>query len=156
MKRTACFLLIIFLSLGLGVTAFLLCRHTKHPAAQTIRPELLWLRSEYQLNETQFSRIVALHEKYQPICDAYCAQIATKNAEIDRLIRSNTDVTPALAQAFNEESALRTECRVAMIAHVYAISREMSPGHGRRYLEMMATRITCPTPEMGHGSHTHK
>ncbi len=155
MKRLISFLFLVLIALALGAAAFAVCRYAMI-ASSTGRPELEWLRAEYRLDDAQYTRVVALHQNYQPVCEALCAKIAAKNAEIDQLIRTHPNgVTPALAQAFREEGELRSACRLSMLNHIYAVSREMSPAQGKRYLDMMATQITCPASEMprAHSGH---
>ncbi|PAW78511.1 MAG: hypothetical protein B9S32_06190 [Verrucomicrobia bacterium Tous-C9LFEB] len=148
MKRSVQFLFLVLIALALGAAAFAVCRYAM-TTSTTGQPELEWLRAEYQLDDAQYTRVVALHQNYQPVCDALCAKIAAKNAEIDQLIRTSPNgITPALAQAFREEGELRSACRLSMLNHIYAVSREMSPAQGKRYLDMMATQITCPASEM--------
>lgn len=155
MKRSVQFLFLVLIALALGAAAFAVCRYTI-TSTTTGRPELEWLRAEYHLNDAQFARIVALHENYQPVCDTLCAKIAAKNTEIDQLIRTSPNgVTPALTQAFREEGELRSACRLSMLNHIYAVSREMDPPQGKRYLDMMATQITCPASEMPRDHHSH-
>jgi 3-methyladenine DNA glycosylase Tag len=40
--------------------------------------------------------------------------------------------------------AVQAECRRALLAHVYAVSAEMPPDDGARYLKMMTARIVEP------------
>lgn len=159
MKRSVQFLFLILFALALGAAAYAVSRYSVTTSALAGQPELEWLRTEYHLTDAQYARVVALHKSYRPVCDQLCARIAAKNAEIDQLIHSSPDgVTPALAQAFREEGELRSACRLSMLTHVYAVSREMSPEQGRRYLEMMASQITCPAPmnaDTGHHRTEH-
>ena len=103
--------------------------------------EMQWLRREYHLSEAQFARIAQMHRDYAPKCDLMCAKIMEANGRLDRLISASKAVTPEVAAAMKESLAVQNECREAMLGHVYAVSAEMSPADGARYLEMMKARI---------------
>jgi len=60
---------------------------------------------------------------------------------VNSLIESNRSVTPEIKGALKQASDARQECREAMLAHIYAVSAEMSPESGRRYLLMMKPRL---------------
>lgn len=100
-----------------------------------------WLRGEYHLTDAQFSRIQKLHEEYRPGCDARCRGIAEANTKLRALIDSNHSVTPEMAATLNEWTSLEGECRKALLGHVYAVSAEMNPEDGRRYLKMAVASI---------------
>jgi hypothetical protein len=106
--------------------------------------EMEWLRREYHLNEVQFARVQQLHHQYAPKCDLMCAHIAKANARLNQLIDTNKKVTPEVTAAMAECLAAQEECREAMLGHVYAVSAEMSPEDGARYLQMMKAQIVEP------------
>jgi hypothetical protein len=103
-----------------------------------------WLKCEYHLNDAEFARIQQMHRDYAPRCDLMCEKIAKANERLDQLVRANRTVTPELAAAMKECLAAQGECREAMLGHVYAVSAEMSPEDGARYLQMMKARIVEP------------
>jgi hypothetical protein len=100
-----------------------------------------WLRIEYHLSDPQFARIGQLHREYAPKCAVMCEKIMKANARLDELIGANKAVTPELEAALKESSAVEDECRQAMLGHIYAVSSEMSPPDGARYLRLMRDRI---------------
>jgi hypothetical protein len=162
MKRL---LLLLGLALLLGAATYYLCRRpfVDHAAgcgmAMDQRVEMKWLRAEFHLDAAQYARVVTLHEKYQPVCDNLCIQIAAKNEEISKLIRANRVVTPELSQALNEAAALKVSCQSNMLEHIYAVSREMATGDGQRYVEMMLPVITdtrTVTPPPSGSAHCEK
>ena len=106
--------------------------------------EMEWLKCEYHLSDAQFARIQQLHRVYAPTCDLMCGKIAKANGRLDQVISTNRTVTPEVAAAMKECLAAQAECREAMLGHVYAVSAEMSPEDGARYLQMMKTRIVEP------------
>ena len=110
--------------------------------------EMDWLRTSFQLNQSQFGAVKALQESYQPTCDQLCQRIVTANEKLDRLIVANQSLTPEVEQALKESGAVREDCCKAMLGHIYQVAAQMSPESRERYLQMMKARITEPT--MGH------
>lgn len=108
--------------------------------------EMEWLRREFALSDEQFAKIKSLHAAYRPGCEQMCARIAASNEKLNRLIASNRRVTPALGAAFQECATVETECHLAMLGHIYAVSAEMSPESRERYLKMMKPRVVHSTP----------
>jgi hypothetical protein len=112
--------------------------------------EMEWLRSEYHLSAAQFARIQQLHREYAPTCDLMCEKISKANDRFDQVVSANRKVTPEVTVAMMECLAAQTECREAMLGHVYAVSAEMSAEDGARYLQMMKARIV--EPALPHGT----
>jgi len=112
--------------------------------------EMEWLRREYHLSDAQFARVQQVHRDYAPKCDLMCAKIGQANARLDRAILANRTYTPEVETAMKESLAVQGECRQALLAHVYAVSAEMSPADGARYLEMMKSRVV--EPAIGHAA----
>lgn len=111
--------------------------------------ELEWLRREYRLGDEQFARVRAKHVEYAPKCERMCATIADVNRQLATLIQNNKAVTPEVEAALHRSAQVQEECRRAMLGHVYAVSAEMSPEQGARYLSMMKSRLVHP-------GHTHR
>jgi len=103
-----------------------------------------WLRNEYHLGDAQYSRVQQMHREYAPRCDLMCEKIAKANARLEHLIDANKTFTPEIDAAMNECVSVQAECRRELLRHVYAVSAEMSPDDGARYLQMMAARIVEP------------
>lgn len=106
--------------------------------------EMEWLKCEYHLSDAQFARIQQLHQQYTPTCDLMCQKITDANDRLDQLVSANRKVTPEVTAAMKECLVAQAECREAMLGHVYAVSAEMSPEDGARYLQMMKARIVEP------------
>jgi hypothetical protein len=106
--------------------------------------ELEWLRCEYHLTDAQFARVKQVHGEYAERCDVMCARIAKANAHLNELIEANSKLTPEVQAAFDECMAVQGDCRRALLAHIYAVSAEMSAEDGARYVEMMKSRVIEP------------
>lgn len=125
---------------------------TRHARTMLANPNcgMIWLQQEYHLTDAQYAKIVKMHEDYRPTCDRMCQRIAEANAKLNRLIASSNSVTPEIDVALKEWAMLQNECREAMLQHVYAVSAEMNPEDGKRYVKMATARII--TPGMNHAS----
>ena len=108
------------------------------------RPELAWMRQEYQLTEAQFNEIASLHAAYMPRCMEMCKKIDEKTAMLERLLSSTNAVTPEIKQALAETARVRQECQTAMLEHFYEVSRVMPAGQGARYLRWVQSRTIAP------------
>lgn len=102
-------------------------------------PELEWLRKEFQIGEAEFRRISELHQAYLPQCEEMCRRIGTKNSEIKQLIDAQAGVD-RLEQKLAEAAQLRLQCQTNMLHHFIAVSRQMPPDQGRRYLTWIQER----------------
>jgi hypothetical protein len=97
-------------------------------------PELLWLKSEFNLSDAEFERISRLHHGYLPQCAEMCARVEAKNAELKQLLAQTNVLTAAVETKLSEASQLRLECQKNMLKHFYEVSRTMKPDQGQRYL----------------------
>jgi hypothetical protein len=111
-------------------------------------PELLWLKKEFNLSDTEFKRISALHEAYMPHCAEMCRRIEGKNAEIKSLVLTATNANPEIQQKLKEGALLRAECQQMMLEHFFAVSRSMPPQQGQRYLAWVQGRTFLPGGQM--------
>lgn len=106
--------------------------------------QMEWLRREFKITDAKFAKVKQLHEAYRPGCDQMCLRIAEANDEAKALIANSKTTTPEIEAALKKCAALQNECRQALLAHVYAVSAEMQPSEGRRYISMMTARIVQP------------
>jgi hypothetical protein len=140
--------IVIFVAAAIAVAGYLISyRCATAPAASMLTTpggEMEWLKCEYHLRDAQYARIQQLHRDYAPTCDLMCAKITEANRRLDELVSTNRIVTPEVAAAMKECLSAQADCRVAMLGHVYAVSAEMSPKDGARYLQMMKARIVEP------------
>jgi Heavy-metal resistance len=147
LKMTKAFILIMMAAVAAFAGYAISYRCATAPAASMLaKPggEMEWLKCEYHLSDAQFARIQQLHRDYAPTCDLMCAKITKANGRLDELVSANRTVTPEVAAAMKECLSAQADCRVAMLGHVYAVSAEMSPQDGARYLQMMKARIVEP------------
>lgn len=128
-----------------------------HSLLQTSGGEMEWLRREFQLEDTQFARIRTLHENYDPVCMQLCDRVSQANERLELTVRENRTFSPAVEQALKAAMSVQEECRSAMLNHLYAVSREMSPDQGARYLRTMLPYVIEPSIRgaASHRQHCH-
>ncbi len=131
--------------LAFGATSWIHTRTTRSEDSSA-RPELAWLRQEFRLSGQQFDRVIALHEAYQPTCATLCRRIAEQNERLRAAVAGTNTLTDDIRTLVAETGRVRDECRQAMLAHLYAVAREMPPDEGPRYLQRMLT-ATCVVQE---------
>ena len=113
---------------------YLTCTASARNMARSDKPELAWLKEEFNLSDAEFKRVSELHAAYLPQCAAMCKQIDAQNLRLKNLLAATDQVTPEIETAIAESSRLRSECQRQMLEHFYAVSRTMPPEQGRRYL----------------------
>lgn len=105
------------------------------------RPELAWLQHEFQLTDAQFARVEKLHDDHLMHCAEMCARIAATHEQLRAQVVTNTAVTPAMEKLLADAAQLRVQCQTQMLAACFAISREMSPEQGGRYLAWVQQQV---------------
>ena len=140
--------LVFLAALAAAAVAFCLYYHfaTHHVKMMMSRPagEMDWLRTEFHLTDDQFAKITALHKAYKPKCGVMCQRIMEANANLDRLINDNKNMTPAVEAALKQCAIVQEDCHRAMLGHIYAVGAEMNPPDRDRYLQMMKQWIIEP------------
>lgn len=134
-------LIILIGALALGgmifAGSYFTARHATMACCAQPTDDLSWLRTEFHLSDAEMARIRELHEGYRPKCAEMCAKIAEKKSELDAVLGNSTNVTAEAQAKLNELAALRAQCQAQMLDHFVAVSREMPPDQGRRYLVEM-------------------
>jgi hypothetical protein len=150
MKRTA---LVLVLGLALAGAAYcgfyFLGSATERGLMESPIPELAWLRKEFNLNDSEFRRISALHAAYRPACEERCRRIAAKNTELKALLDQTNALTPEIEKTLSEAAELRLECQRAMLKHFIEVSKTMPPSQGKRYLVWVEEKTFLPDYGMG-------
>ena len=105
------------------------------------QPELAWLQRRFRLTEAQFVRVKQLHLDYVSHCAELCDRIAATNELIRAQIATATNVTVETEKLLAGAAQLRVECQTRMLTECFAVSREMSPEQGQRYLAWVQEQI---------------
>lgn len=140
---------------GLAAGCFILCLvyfiGTRQVRVLSHQPEpgLTWLKHNFELNEGEFARISQLHAAYLPACTERCRGIQKVTDEIREKLAVQTEVTPEIESLFLERSRQVAECQLAMLRHFQAVSREMTPIQGERYLAWVQENTCLSSPMKG-------
>jgi len=120
------------------------CTASARSLQRSDKPELAWLKEEFNLNDAEFKRVSDLHEAYLPQCREMCIQIDAQNTKLQKLLAGATDVSPEIERELVESSRLRTECQTMMLRHFFQVSQTMPPEQGRRYLSWVKAKAFLP------------
>lgn len=135
--KTATLCLAIALVAGLasfGVTRWL-------AASSAPADEMAWLRKEFALTAEQAGAIERLHEAYRPVCTEHCARILEARERLAALERTDGRDSAAYAAAAAAMTQLTRTCTESTRAHLEAVAALMSPEQGRRYLELVGSKV---------------
>jgi hypothetical protein len=113
---------------------YLACTASARNLQRSDKPELAWLKEEFNLSDAEFKRVSELHTTYLPHCKEMCRQIDAQNLRLKGLLAATNRVTPEIETAIAESSRLRSECQSEMLKHFYEVSRTMPAEQGHRYL----------------------
>jgi len=105
------------------------------------RPELEWLRREYQISDEQFAEIRRRHEAHDVICKQLCLGLVEAQENLDQAIAASPEMGPEVAQALEAWSHQREVCRQAAIEHMYSISSVMDAAQAVRYRERIYKQL---------------
>jgi hypothetical protein len=131
---------------------------------RTCGPELAWIKTEFQLDDTAFERVRSLHEAYKPVCAELCSRIDAQHQRLTQLMESAEGVTPEITQVVTLANNLRARCQTEMLSHFFEVSKAMPPEQGQRYLAWMHDQTLAPShasmvPQVGgapnHDQHVH-
>jgi len=141
---------VLILLLGLAAAAvaygcmYFGCTSCVRVLQHSDRPELAWLKDEFNLNDAEFKRVSELHAAYLPQCRGMCRKIDAQNAQLQKLLGSATNATPEMDAALVEAARLRSECQGMMLRHFFQVSQTMPPEQGRRYLAWVKEKAFLP------------
>jgi hypothetical protein len=125
-------LLVLLAAILIGSGSALLTRHLLEPTP------LEWLCRKYGVSPGESGRIASLQKEYCSRCDPYCGRLCEANARLERMALeeglSRLSVTPKLREAVAETDRIRTEARITMLEHFYAVAEELPPGKRKDYL----------------------
>jgi len=147
---------VFILLLGLAVAAaaygciYLACTSSARSLERSSRPELAWLKEEFNLSDLEFQRVSELHAAYLPQCAEMCLQVDAQNQRLRALLAATNEMTAEIESAIAESARLRGQCQRNMLQHFYQVSRTMPPEQGRRYLEWVQDRTCLANEGMMH------
>jgi len=110
---------------------------------------LEWLRCEFKLTDQQYSRIRELNQQYEPICSKLCERVLDSQTKLKNLISQSQAITPEIQEALTQDSALKRECQLAMLQHIYDVTQVLPEGQRKRYLNLVQMHVLMPGCTMG-------
>ena len=152
---------LLILALGLVGAALAYCcvylMGTTTPRAlmRSAQPELAWLKHEFNLGDTEFTRISQLHAGYLPQCKERCQRIDEMNDKLSKTLASATQVTPEIEKLLSERAQMRATCQSEMLKHFFEVSRTMPPEQGQRYLAWVRNNTCLREQAMDHDTDNH-
>jgi hypothetical protein len=93
-----------------------------------------WLCHEYGLSAQQAERMKVLQSEYGARCGPFCDQMCEANANLETVALGSGSITPEVRAAVVETDRIRTETRIAMLKHFYAVAAELPAEKRRAYL----------------------
>jgi hypothetical protein len=93
-----------------------------------------WLCHEYGLSPEQAARMKMLERDYGSRCGPFCTQMCEANARLETVTLGSSSVTPEVKAAVMETDRIRSETRIVMLEHFYAVAAELPPEKRRNYL----------------------
>lgn len=93
-----------------------------------------WLCREYRLGPGEEAKMRDLEREYGRRCGPYCDAMCEANARLETLALGSGSTTPELRAAVAETDRIRTETRIAMLDHFYAVAAQLPPDKRRDYL----------------------
>jgi len=112
------------------------------------KPELAWLKDEFNVNDAELGRISQLHDAYMPDCAEMCRDIDAVNTELKGLVARSGVLTPEIEERLLEAARLQVECRKRMIVYFFEVSRSMPSEQGERFLVTMCEGTFLPSHQM--------
>ncbi len=104
-------------------------------------PPSAWLCHEYALSPEKAERVKQLQAEYGSRCGPYCDRMCDANARLETIALGSGSVTPALRDALAETDSIRTQTRLAMMEHFYAVAAELPPDRRKEYLRKVLPLI---------------
>lgn len=141
MKRP--FLILLALAV-VATAAYVACyrfatRDTRRMLGSTDGME--WLRTEFQLADTQARAVEKLQAEYEPRCKEMCDRIVKSGECLNTLLEKSTAMTPELEAAVRDVAQTQADCHAATLRQAFAIGAQMAPEQAARYRKIVAGRI---------------
>jgi beta-xylosidase len=148
MKR---FLLIVMLGFVAGAMAHIGFYAFRRPTVENrLTRDLAWMQSVFDLNDTQYRSIRALHQRTGPELERLFTVLRTTHDELDRLeeMRRTADKVDFIAfhQAKEANRKARLQCRTLTLDLVYAVAEVMSPEQRARYFALVGNGVELAPP----------
>jgi len=112
-----------------GVVAFWVTRRCLAPSTP-----VSWLCREYGLPASEEEKLRDLERSYGSRCGPYCDAMCDANTRLETLTLGSGSMTSEIRAAVAETDRIRTETRITMLEHFYAVATQLPPDKRRDYL----------------------
>ncbi len=148
MKR---FLLIVLLGFVAGATTHIGFFAFRRPSVESrLARDLAWMQTEFRLDDAQYRRIRALHDRTGPELDRLFVVLRSTHEQLLRLeeIRRSADKVDFIAfhEAKAENAKARRQCRTLTLDLVYSVAETMNPEQRVRYFNLVGSGVELPAP----------
>ena len=148
MKR---FLLVVLLGFVAGAATHIGFYAFRRPAVENrLAHNLAWMRTEFALDDQQYQRISALHDRTGPELERLFSVLRTTREELQRLeeVRRSSDKVDFIAyhQAKETNRKARSQCRSLTLDLVYSVAETMTPEQRDRYFALVRNGIELAPP----------
>ena len=148
MKRS---LLVVLIGFAAGALAHIGFYAFRRPTVENrLAKNLAWMQAEFQLDDRQYSRIRALHDRTGPELERLFTVLRTTHEELLRLeeMRRTADKVDFLAyhQAKAANRNARSQCRSLTLDLVYAVAEVMNPAQRTRYFSLVGNGVELSNP----------
>lgn len=131
--------LIIISVIGLAIATYFVVHLSVTMEARAVLrsecPELIWLKREYALTDSQFEKIQELHNIHDAECQIHCRALATTQQQLQKVIISEPLDSPTVQNALQAWRAQQIISQDSILKHMVNVSNEMDPAQGKRYRE---------------------
>lgn len=150
--------IVLVAALVSGLCGFFLVQRRQAASVQALSgtrgDDLAWIRTEFGLNESQFSTVRKLHEDYSVVCAKHCADIAAAQRRVQSL--TATQASPAeLEAARHDVATLEEVCNTSTRAHIHRVAAAMPPEQGARYLALIEPHLAQSPHDGSRGLDPH-
>ena len=148
MKR---FLLVVLIGFAAGALAHIGFYAFRRPTVESrLAKNLAWMQSEFDLDEAQYERIRALHDRTGPELERLFTVLRTTREELLQLeeLRRTADKVDFVAyhQAKAANRTARSQCRTLTLDLVYAVAEVMTPSQRARYFSLVGNGVELSIP----------
>ncbi len=149
MKR---FLLVVLLGFVAGASTHIGFYAFRRPTVENrLARDLAWMQTEFRLDQQQYDRIRALHNRTGPELERLFSVLRATREELLRLedLRRTSDKVDFVAyhQAKAENRKARRQCRTLTLDLVYSVAETMSPEQRERYFALVGSGVGLSEPD---------
>ena len=130
-----------FLLLALGSFWLTLQALDFTPGNSGLALGMAWLKKEYQLDDSTFSKVTDAHRLYFRDCEKRCTELDDLNSHFLNQLKADSTPKSDIDAVHILQENLCIDCRIAMITHVHEVAALMPAQVGRRFITDIKTAL---------------